>query len=118
MPGIISAPLTVTLAAHAHRGLISYVVVRAHTYTCTFTACAYTSPCTRTFTCARTRAPARARDEHDRNFRRRSVCARTRPPGRPRIKMASFYVFCDELHDLPQRYAAGEKRSLDVCAHL
>ena len=48
------------------------------------------------------------------------MCAHVRAPlaGRPRIKMASFYVCCDELHDLPQRYAAGEKRSLDVRAHL
>ena len=28
------------------------------------------------------------------------------------------YPYCDELHDLPQRYAAGEKRSLDVRAHF
>ena len=57
--------------------------------------------------------------EHDRNLRRRSVCARTRPPCRPASnKMASFYVCCDKLHDLPQRYSAGEKRSLDVRAHL
>ena len=34
------------------------------------------------------------------------------------IKIVSFYVCCDELPDLPQRYAAGEKRSLDVCARL
>ena len=49
-----------------------------------------------------------------------AVCAHVHAPlaGRPRIKMASFYVCCDELHDLPQRYAAGEKRSLDVRAHL
>ena len=62
--------------------------------------------------------------EHDRNLRnlcrRSAVCAHVHAPlaGPPRIKMASFYVCCDELHDLPQRYAAGEKRSLDVRAHL
>ena len=49
-----------------------------------------------------------------------AVCAHVHAPlaGRPRIKMASLYVCCDELHDLSQRYAAGEKRSLDVRAHL
>ena len=49
-----------------------------------------------------------------------AVCVHVQAPlaSRPRIKMASFYVCCDELHDLPLRYAAGEKRSLDVRAHL
>ena len=49
-----------------------------------------------------------------------AVCAHVHAPlaGRPRIKMASFYVCCNELHDLPKRYSAGEKRSLDVRAHL
>ena len=61
--------------------------------------------------------------EHDRNLRnlcRGAVCAHVHAPwpAGPRIKMASFCVCCDELHDLPQRYAAGEKRSLDVRAHL
>ena len=52
----------------------------AHTYTCTFTACVYTSPCTRTFTCMRAQAH---QNEHNRNMRRHSVCARTCPPGWP-----------------------------------
>ena len=57
--------------------------------------------------------------EHDQNLRRRSVCAR-RPPlaGRPRIKWRRFMFAVMNFHDLPQRYSAGEKRSLDVRAHL
>ena len=49
-----------------------------------------------------------------------ALCAHVHAPlvDRPRIKMASFYVYCNELHDLPQRYVGGEKRSLDVRAHI
>ena len=73
----------------------------AHTYTCTFTA--YQSMHMHVYVRART-STSRVYEEHTIEIcvYRRSVCAHTRPlAGRSRIKMASFYVCCDELHDLP-----------------